>query len=55
MYIVIMKDKTSFITPWYEYDNHWNDDVFCIIKSAVLGKYITFDGKNWVDIEYDHL
>lgn len=54
MYLVIMKDKTSFITTWYEYEDHWSDDVFCVIILS-LDNHITFDGKNWEEVGYDHL
>ena len=51
MYLIICKDNSAFYTDWYQYQNHWNDGIFCI----VCGYEVTFDGKTWEKIESDHL
>ena len=52
-YLVIYKDKKSFTTDWYSYENCWSDDIFCIID---LYEYkITFDGKIFKIINNDYL
>lgn len=55
MYLVILKDKTNFITTWYEKECHWSDDIYCVVKLLSQGEYISFDGENFERVEYDHL
>lgn len=50
-YLVIYKDKYTFLTNWYIYENCWGDDVFCIIDLA--NDQISFDGKEFKQIEID--
>lgn len=52
-YLVILKYKTAFITDWYQYENHWTDEVFCIYDR--LMSKITYDGQVWQGIDEDHL
>lgn len=52
-YLVICKNEESFYTDWFNYENLWSDQILCVIK-LYCGK-ISFDGKTWKDIEYDHL
>ena len=52
-YMVIMNDRTAFMTDWYTHENCWTDDIFCIVDT--LGDKVTFDGKEWIEAERDHL
>lgn len=52
-YIVIFKDKTSFVTDWFSRENCWTDDIFCVVDR--FSNVIMFDGEHWEDIEEDHL
>ena len=52
MYTIIMKDKTVFITQWYEYENNWNEDLMLMI---IHGLQYSVNGKDWINIEIDHL
>lgn len=51
-YLIITQDKKSFITKWFEYENHYQEGM--IVIDGELGK-ISFDGVSWEDIEEDHL
>jgi hypothetical protein len=53
MYIVICKDREVFSTNFYTPENHWSDQIFCVIDK--IRDEVTFDGKTWKEIEYDHL
>lgn len=53
-YLVICKDHSAFWTNWYTYENMWNDGTINYIVDVALDK-ITFNGKDWQEIEYDHL
>lgn len=52
-YLVIMKDKTAFMTDWYTNENCWTEDVFCVVDT--IKELVSFDGKSWVEVEHDHL
>lgn len=52
-YLVIMKDKTAFMTDWYTNENCWTDEIFCVVDNTK--ELVTFDGKSWTEVEYDHL
>lgn len=53
-YLVICKDQTAFWTDWYTYENMWNSETInCVID--VAADKVTFNGKDWQEIEYDHL
>lgn len=51
-YLVILKDKSAFMTDWYTYENCWSEDCMICVIDNVRDK-ISFDGKTWKDIEYD--
>lgn len=53
MYFVVCKDNSAFYTNWYQFENHWNDGIHCVINIGAFK--ITFDGETWEDIETDHL
>ena len=52
-YLIIFKNKTAFYTKWYEYDNHYSDEMTCVVDR--LKDLISFDGITWIEIEDDHL
>ena len=52
-YMVIMKDRTAFLTDWYSDENCWTDDVFCVVDH--VGCLVTFDGRSWTPPGFDHL
>ena len=53
-FLVICKDHSAFWTDWYTYENMWNEE---IIQSVIdiAADNITFNGKDWQKVEYDHL
>ena len=54
-YLIITKEvKSPFLTKWFEPENHFNPDIEMIVYDLVECKFTT-DGKNWHDIEIDHL
>lgn len=53
-YTIIFLNKTVVYTDWYDYENNWNADFhYCIINN--ISHQYTHDGKEWIDIEDDHL
>lgn len=52
MYTIILKDKTAFVTQWYEYENNWNDDLMFMV---IYGLQYSTDGKTWINFDIDHL
>lgn len=53
-YIVICKDGTAFFDAWYTFENCWNSDaIHCVI--CLFDSTITFDGKTWKEIDFNHL
>ena len=52
-YLVIMKDKTMFMTNWYNYENCWNNKIFCVVDT--IQDTVTYNGKDWTDIDCDQL
>lgn len=51
-YIVILKEKTTFATNWYD-EEKWGDAIFCIIDTS--NQNVTYDGKNWIEPIEDNL
>ena len=52
-YLIIYRDHTAFYADWYDYENHYSDEIICVVDRA--NDKIAFDGKTWEDIEEDHL
>ena len=52
-YMVIMKDRTAFMTDWYTHENCWTEKIFCVVDT--IKELVTFDGKGWIEVEHDHL
>jgi hypothetical protein len=53
-YTIILQDKTVFHTDWYDYENNWTDENCFMILNNISCQYST-NGKDWIDIEDDHL
>lgn len=52
-YTVVLKEHSVFKTNWFNPENHWSDDVFCVIDD--IKDMVTFDGVTWNEIDYDCL
>ena len=53
-YIVLCKDKSSFYTNLYDYENFYNSEtIYAIID--LTKSTISYDGKTWNEIEEDSL
>lgn len=52
-YLVIFTDKTHFMTEWFRAENHWCEQIFCVIDD--YNDLITYDGKKWEILDRDHL
>ena len=54
-YLITTNNVNSpFLTRWFEPENHFNSEIEMIVYDLVEKKFTT-DGKNWCDIEIDHL
>ena len=53
-YTIIFQDKTVAYTDWFDADNNWNDDIHFVIINNISHQYTT-NGKDWIDIQDDHL
>jgi hypothetical protein len=53
-YTVILQDKTVFYTDWYDYENDWTEENWFMILNNISLEY-TLNGKDWIDIEENHL
>lgn len=53
-YLIITKEHNPFLTNWYQYENHWVEGSFLMVFDTINYKY-TKNGKDWLDIELDHL
>lgn len=52
-YVIIFRQREAFYTNWFNQDENWCPDILCVVD--YLGDRMTFDGKTWIDIKYDHL
>ena len=52
-YVIILRNREAFYTNWFDPDMNWCPDILCAVD--YLGDRMTFDGKTWIDITYDHL
>ena len=50
-YIILTKDHL-FYTKWFNYENHWQEGMTVI---DLTGDAYTTNGKEWQEIEFDHL
>jgi len=53
-YLITNNKSKPFFTKWYDYENHYCEDINMIVYDLYSGKY-TKDGKNWFEIQSDHL
>ena len=47
-------EHKPFLTEWFDSENHFNPEIGMIVYDLVEKKY-TSDGKEWHEIEEDHL
>lgn len=52
-YTVVLKEHSVFKTNWFNPENHWSDNIFCVIDD--IKDMVTFDGVTWNEIYYDWL
>jgi hypothetical protein len=48
-YTVVLKEHSVFKTNWFNPENHWSDDIFCVIDD--IKDMVTFDGVTWNEID----
>lgn len=53
-YLIIGKDQTAFYTKWYDYENTYNPETIEMVIDLAKDTY-SINGKDWIDIEFDHL
>lgn len=52
-YIIIYRQRQAFYTNWFNPGENWCPDILCVID--YYDDRLTFDGKTWINITYDHL
>lgn len=52
MQYLILTPEKSFITKWYDYENFYQEGM---VVFDLINYLVTRDGKNWEEIEFDHL
>lgn len=53
-YTIIFKNGGCVLTDWYNYDTDWSHEHHFMIIKNISHQYST-NGKDWIDIEDDHL
>jgi len=53
-YLITTNTEKPFLTEWFDIENHFNVHVEMIVYDLEEKKY-TSDGKEWDDIDFDHL
>lgn len=53
-YTIIFSEGTVAYTDYYEYNNNWDGIFHFMIINNISHQYTT-NGKDWIDIEDDHL
>ena len=51
-YIIVLKDKSTFYSPRFKFENHWGESIFFVID--VAAGLVSFGG-NLTAIEFYHL
>ena len=51
---ILMSGQFPFLTKWFDAENNFNSEIEMVVYDLYLNKY-TADGKNWYNIEIDHL
>ena len=51
---ILKSGLSPFLTKWFEPENDFNEELEMVVYDLYLNKY-TADGKNWYNIEIDHL
>ena len=52
-YLIVTKDNKPFYTRYYQYENHYNENILVIFD--IFGFQHTYDGINWIDTILDNL
>jgi hypothetical protein len=52
--LITSKAQPPAVTPWFDPENHFNEDVEMVVYDLQTLKYMD-DGISWKDIEEDHL
>ena len=47
-----LKNVTRGLSPCV-LENCWSDEIFCVVDT--IKELVTFDGKEWNEVEHDHL
>jgi len=50
-YLILYNNK-AFYSSWFDYENNYAEGMIVFNISKHL---YTIDGKNWIDIDFDHL
>ena len=53
-YLFVIKNEPPFLSPWFDAENHFEDNIGMVVCDLVNFKYTT-DGTTWNDMEIDHL
>lgn len=53
-YLITANEMNPFLTNWYDYENHYRDDLNMVVYDLIKCIYTT-DGKTWFSIVEDHL
>ena len=53
-YLVTTNVINPFLTNYFDPENHFNSEIEMVVYDLYLNKYTT-DGKNWYELEIDHL
>jgi hypothetical protein len=51
---ILMSGTAPFLTNYFDAENNFNSEIEMVVYNLYLNKYTT-DGKNWYEIEIDHL
>ena len=53
-YLVTTNITNPFLTNYFDAENNFNSEIEMVVYDLYLNKY-TADGKNWYELEIDHL
>jgi len=53
-YLITTNITTPFLTNYFDAENNFNPEIEMVVYDLYLNKY-TEDGKNWYELEIDHL
>lgn len=53
-YLITTTTHAPFLTEWYDFENHFNQDLGMVVYDLLNQKY-TNNGYTWFEIQIDHL